>query len=714
MKKYLVSIASLAAMIGLVACQKTEIKPSPIAEGSTFTLAADIEQTKTTLNGLEVNWEEGDILYLVTTDGTWGKPFKEDTECATIAEYTYAGGEFTSEATIAKGSYTFNALYGSASQKSYHRGASSTYDPQSTQTQDCKNPTAHLKNNDVLVGSFTASVPRTSPASVNMSHIFAIMRVDVKNATGDKVELKSFEMSAAGADLAGIFTVNFGNKPIDITKKQNLSNSITVNLTNGTVAAGESLPVYFVMAPLENYSGDVTFTVTDAEDKVYTKTVKLSNVTFSAGSLNTTPYKITTGVAPETPIYSTEFNYPMQGTIYNSSKEINGVDSDGKTSWGIIYGNWNGNNCAQLRVYSAGNFGSVYTKFDVSNATKVTYKASVSNTNLKLNTYYSTDRGQNWVKVDEKKALTKTLTEYSFTISETGEFASNRIKFEVSGTKPSSNSYQLTIDDVAIYGNGEVLETVKLKLDSPKNLKAQLSTTSVNSIEVVWDAVTDADAYVVTAKAGEAEVSKKVTTTSHTFAGLEYNTEYTISIYAKSNDSASFTDSDVVTYSETITTGPEPEGGDTSVVLYTLDTTGSLKGTNNSYAGNCDIESDGITWNVTGNTTTNPWRIGGKSLTNVDRAVYSKTAFDKALTSINVTFGDASSVTVNSCKIVYSTSADFSNSKEVIGSFAANSTVKFEAEYPANCYYKLVLNVSISVNSNQYIQLSKIEYIGNN
>ena len=298
MKKYLVSIASLAAMVGLVACQKTEIKPSPISEGSTFTLAADIEQTKTTLNNLEVNWEEGDVLYLVTTDGTWGKPYYEDKTASTIAEYTYSAGTFASEATIANGTYTFNALYGSASQKSYHRGASTTYNLQSTQSQDCSNPTGHLKLNDALVGTFKATVPMADPAAVSMSHIFAIMRVDVKNATGEDVKLKSFEMSAAGATLAGVFTVNFANSPIDITEKSSQSSSIKVNLTNGAVASGESLPVYFVMAPLADYSGDVTFTVTDVNDLEYTKTVALSNITFSAGSLNTTPYKITEGVAP--------------------------------------------------------------------------------------------------------------------------------------------------------------------------------------------------------------------------------------------------------------------------------------------------------------------------------------------------------------------------------------------------------------------------------
>lgn len=581
MKRIISSIASIAALVGFVSCQKTELVPSQNTEGSTFTLSADIQQTKTTINGLEVNWEEGDILYLVTTDGTWGKPYTEDKECATIAEYTYADGEFTSEATIVDGNYTFNALYGSASEKSYHRGASTTYNLQSTQTQDCTNPTAHLKNNDALVGSFTASVPRTTPASVNMSHIFAIMRVDVKNATGADVELKSFEMSAAGATLAGIFTVNFAHSPIDITEKSGQSSSIKVNLTNGTVASGASLPVYFVMAPLADYSGDVTFTVTDVNGVEYTKTVALTNISFEAGSLNTTPYTIKTGVAPEKTIYSTEFNYSTVTdngqTYYNKGDEYIGTDTDAKTSWGITYGNWNGSNCAQLRVYSAGNFGSVYTKFDVSYATKVSYKAKVNNTALTLNTYYSTDSGKNWVKVDDAKALSETLTEYSFTISETGEYAKNRIKFEVSGTKPSSGNYQLTIDDVSIYGNGEVLETVITKLEAPKNLMADISTSSVNSIDVDWDAVDNAGSYVVTAKsAGGTVVSKEITTNSYTFVGLDYETAYTISVYAKSSNTELFTDSDVVTYAETITTGAKQEGTETG---YTLVSSSLTEGT---------------------------------------------------------------------------------------------------------------------------------------
>ncbi len=156
-------------------------------------------------------------------------------------------------------------------------------------------------------------------------------------------------------------------------------------------------------------------------------------------------------VKEETVIYQTAFNYPINGSAYNSATEYVGTDDAG-TSWGIKYGNWNSSNCAQLRVYSAGNFGSVYMKFDVANATRVTYKAKVSNTALKLNTYYSTDSGSTWTEVNSSKALTTSLASYEFTISDTGEYSKVRIKFEATGSKPSSSNYQLTIDDVTIYG----------------------------------------------------------------------------------------------------------------------------------------------------------------------------------------------------------------------------------------------------------------------
>lgn len=133
-------------------------------------------------------------------------------------------------------------------------------------------------------------------------------------------------------------------------------------------------------------------------------------------------------------------------------------------------------------------------------------------------------------------------------------------------------------------------------------------------------------------------------------------------------------------------------------------------GSNNTYTGNCDVTVDGITWNVTGNAQMTPWRIGGKSITKVDRTVYSKTAYTSAVSKIDLTVGAASSITVNSLKLVYSTNADFSNSSEISKTFAANSTISFEADFPENAYYKFVFNVTVSGTSNKFVEFSKVEF----
>lgn len=146
---------------------------------------------------------------------------------------------------------------------------------------------------------------------------------------------------------------------------------------------------------------------------------------------------------------------------------------------------------------------------------------------------------------------------------------------------------------------------------------------------------------------------------------------------------------------------------------YTLDTNlEQNKGKNSSYAGNCDVTVDGITWNVTGNATMNPWRIGGKSLTEVDREVYTKTAYPSAVKSIDLTVGGASSITVNSLKLLVSSNAEFTDATEYAAEFQANSTITFapaEGEFPEYSFYKFVFNVTVSVTSNKYVQFSKVE-----
>lgn len=153
-----------------------------------------------------------------------------------------------------------------------------------------------------------------------------------------------------------------------------------------------------------------------------------------------------------------------------------------------------------------------------------------------------------------------------------------------------------------------------------------------------------------------------------------------------------------------------------STACYTLDTSDTAnKGTNNNYASDCDVTCDGITWNVTGNATMNPWRIGGKNLTNADRKVYSKTAYPAPLSKIEFVSGTMNLSSWNSLKLEYSTNSDFSDAVTITApSVAASSTIEFAPEggFPANCYFRFVLNVSVAGSNNKYVQFSKIIFYG--
>ncbi len=140
------------------------------------------------------------------------------------------------------------------------------------------------------------------------------------------------------------------------------------------------------------------------------------------------------------------------------------------------------------------------------------------------------------------------------------------------------------------------------------------------------------------------------------------------------------------------------------VTVYTLE---PAKGSNNSYAGNCDIAIGDITWNLTGNSTMIPWRIGGKSITNVDRALYSKNPMVGAVDKVVLSIGTVNSITVNSAKLLVADNADFTNAVETPFTVTANSDSEIAVTAPAGSYYKFVFNVTVSGSSNKYIQISK-------
>lgn len=152
-------------------------------------------------------------------------------------------------------------------------------------------------------------------------------------------------------------------------------------------------------------------------------------------------------------------------------------------------------------------------------------------------------------------------------------------------------------------------------------------------------------------------------------------------------------------------------------LLYTLDASGH-HGSNNAYANNCDVNVDGITWNIEGNSTMDPWRFGGNSITGVDRKLTSKTALSGTVTKLVINFG-AKTITVNSVTLKVYSSDPTQGGATVVSTitveYAANSKVIIEApegEDWSNCYYQIIFNVTNTGSSNQYVTISTIEFYG--
>jgi uncharacterized protein YjdB len=223
-------------------------------------------------------------------------------------------------------------------------------------------------------------------------------------------------------------------------------------------------------------------------------------------------------------------------------------------------------------------------------------------------------------------------------------------------------------------------------------------------IAVAWTGATGTDAaisYVV--KCGTQSIDATAAG-RHVFTMDAYGT-YEVSVEASASDAIGSS----ATASATLT---DPTSGGGGSQQYKLD--GTITGGSNGYAAESEITQNNITWKVMANTTMSPWRIGGKSITNENRPVYSTTALSFDVKEVALEHGAASSITVNSVKLIVSTNSNFSDPvSELTGTFAASSTLKFERPSGTswkNCYFKIIYNVTVSVSSNKFVEFKSATF----
>lgn len=142
-------------------------------------------------------------------------------------------------------------------------------------------------------------------------------------------------------------------------------------------------------------------------------------------------------------------------------------------------------------------------------------------------------------------------------------------------------------------------------------------------------------------------------------------------------------------------------------LCYTLEPT-AVTGGNTNYNGNGDATIGGIQWNVQGVTNTNPWRLGGRNLSNTERSISSNAPIGSIINKVVVTvgdinrgtviFGQGESITVNSLTLTVASNAAFTENvqTQTINNIAAGSTPTFSGSWPAGSYFRFTFKITTS------------------
>ena len=148
---------------------------------------------------------------------------------------------------------------------------------------------------------------------------------------------------------------------------------------------------------------------------------------------------------------------------------------------------------------------------------------------------------------------------------------------------------------------------------------------------------------------------------------------------------------------------------------YTLDgtSTQASEGDNAKYDKASTVTQSELTWSVYANTTMNPWRFGGKSISGVDRAASSTAAVSSENISKVVLSVGTATITVNSVTLNVGTTQGDSTISSIEKTYTASSDITFnrpDGKDWSNKFFSIVFNCTNSTTSNKYVQLIKAEF----
>ena len=308
----------ILCILGLTAAAAATLtnctKVSPVDEPSgLFTIRVSSDVTRTTNDGMQTLWAEGDALSLLYAPaGTNPDSEFTNVKMTLSSGAGTASAEFTGTASVS-GSNDFYAVYPYSSKLKKPGEQTDCYiyvGNKNGVTQNGYDSMAHLSgNNCPLYGVVLANDSGTVP-SFSMKQLASVMELDVVSSCSESFVLTKVAVEAS-EDIVGSYYINVaGDSPVYTLSGSNyVSSTGTVEITGGTaVTKGSTVKVFLPVKPFTQAAGTPLHVTLYATVGGFAKSAKIditpaadaAKRTFSAGKIKKVNVQVSAFSGPGT------------------------------------------------------------------------------------------------------------------------------------------------------------------------------------------------------------------------------------------------------------------------------------------------------------------------------------------------------------------------------------------------------------------------------
>lgn len=562
MKKYSLLMGLMCAALSITSCSKDNTETFDKPKGYEFELYA-APQTRTEVDGLDMKWSANDAMNVF--HAPTGTTNYSSNDQFTLAEIE--SGRFTGLITDTEfdpnGTYDWYAVYpyskymaspAESNSGSYFVVGSKNIN---TQQQTGIDNQAHICGENIpLYGKATGVTE--SPRLV-MHHIATLFRINVTNTGSADLNVTGITLTSASENLIGSYYFDItGETPVLTPYRDDyVSKTATLNITDGVVAPDATGSFYLATRAFTAPEGEqLTLTVT-ANGETVEKVATLSKeTTFAAGKIN----KLNVNVAAAAEQASTWEKVTSLDDITAGEYIIANGDyflpttTTGSKNAPVPY-----TLESQGISFVADSFTGIVP--DIAKWTFTGTNTAMTITNSGGDYLYGTS-ANNGIRVGTTSDITWAFEVYNdgFAMKNTNDrycaiyVADGSPQDWRSYTSKNHDNYQINDGILYLYKKGDA----RSALETPTNVEA---VAEGNEVLVGWKPVAGATSYTVSFEPATIEPrtvlhDDATAEYSELFEGLDYATEYTVSVVANPADTENYKASAPAT--ATFTTSENP------------------------------------------------------------------------------------------------------------------------------------------------------------